>query len=427
MSLLGSLNAAVGGMNAQSAFIGNISDNIANSQTVGFKETDTKFVDYLTESNSSTHSPGAVVARPQYTNSKQGAVTQVSNPTSLAISGQGFFAVQRPTGNGALAPQPFYTRAGNFAPNSSGQLINSTGYVLDGWKASTAPTGTTYDTSRLQPIVISKAPSLPVPTSLVTLAANLPASSTASFPSTLQVFDAAGGSQNLPLKWTPVPPTAPATASTGAWTLSVNGTDMATAQFGTGPAGTPPATGGNGGAAGSLMLITPTGGATATGTTLNTKLNFGLGEQDVNLNLSGMTQFAGSDYQVSSLAQNGASQGNYSSVSIGTSGDVVINYDNGTNTVIAKVPLVNFNDPNALQQQDGQAFTATLDSGLPSVLASGVGGSGKLIVGAEEASNVDIAAQFTQMIVAQRAYTANTKVIATTNTLLQDTLDMIRG
>ena len=176
------------------------------------------------------------------------------------------------------------------------------------------------------------------------------------------------------------------------------------------------------------MSITGTGGgATATGTTLSTKLNFGLGEQDVNLNLSGMTQFAASDYQVSSLSQDGSAQGNYSSVSIGASGDVSINYDNGTNTIIAKVPLVNFNDPNALQQQDGQAFTATLDSGLPDALASGVGGAGKLIVGAEEASNVDIAAQFTQMIVAQRAYTANTKVISTTNTLLQDTLDMVRG
>lgn len=420
MSLLGSLNAAVGGMNAQSAFIGNISDNIANSQTVGFKQTDTNFVDYLTESSPSTHSPGAVVARPEYTNSTQGAVTQVSNPTSLAISGQGFFAVQRPTGNGAVSPQPYFTRAGNFAPNSLGQLVNSTGYILDGWKASTTPTSTTYDSSKLQPIVINKGPSLPVPTSQVTLAANLPANSTASFPSTIQAFDAAGGSQNIALQWSPA-------GTPGAWNLSVNGTAMATAQFGTGPAGTPPATGGNGGAAGSLMSITGKGGATATGTTLSTKLNFGLGEQDVNLNLSGMTQFAASDYQVSSLAQNGSAQGNYSSVSIASSGDVVINYDNGTNTVIAKVPLVNFNDPNALQQQDGQAFTATLDSGLPSALASGVGGAGKLIVGAEEASNVDIAAQFTQMIVAQRAYTANTKVIATTNTLLQDTLDMIRG
>lgn len=422
MSLLGSLNAAVGGMNAQSAFIGNISDNIANSQTVGFKETDTKFVDYLTESSPSTHSPGAVVARPQYTNSTQGAVTQVSNPTSLAISGQGFFAVQRPTGNGTVSPQPYFTRAGNFAPNSLGQLVNSTGYILDGWKASTTPTGTAYDSSKLQPIVINKGPSLPVPTSQVTLAANLPASSTATFPSTIQAFDAAGGSQNIALQWSPV------TGTPGAWNLSVNGTDMATAQFGTGPVGTSPATGGNGHAAGSLVSITGTGGgATATGTTLSTKLNFGLGEQDVNLNLSGMTQFAASDYQVSSLSQDGSAQGNYSSVSIGASGDVSINYDNGTNTIIAKVPLVNFNDPNALQQQDGQAFTATLDSGLPDALASGVGGAGKLIVGAEEASNVDIAAQFTQMIVAQRAYTANTKVISTTNTLLQDTLDMVRG
>ena len=427
MSLLGSLNDAVGGLNAQSAFIGNISDNIANSQTVGFKGTDTSFVDYLTDSSADSHSPGAVVARPEYTNSTQGAVTQVSNPTSLAISGQGFFAVQKPTGTGTVSPLPYYTRAGDFSPNSSGQLVNSTGYILDGWQASTTATGTTFDTSKLQPIAISKAPSPPVPTSLVTLAANLPASSTAAIPSTIQVFDASGASQNLPLQWTPA-------AAAGSWTLSVNGTAMATAQFGTGPAGTPPATGGNGSAAGSLVSITAIAGTppgatdpTVTGTTLNTKLNFGLGVQAVNLDLSGLTQFAGTTYQVSSQSQNGSAQGNYSSVSIGTSGNVVVNYDNGTNTVIAKVPLVNFNDPNALQQQDGQAFTATLDSGLPAVSTSGEGGAGSLIVGSEEASNVDIAAQFTQLIVAQQAYSANTKVITTANTLLQDTLAMVQG
>jgi flagellar hook protein FlgE len=173
--------------------------------------------------------------------------------------------------------------------------------------------------------------------------------------------------------------------------------------------------------------------ATGSNATVNFSSDFGLGAQALSLNLgqfgttSGMTQFAGSDYQVSSNTQNGSPTGNFSSVSIQPSGNVVISYDNGTLATVAKVPLTNFNDPNALQQQDGQAFTATLDSGVPETFASGEGGTGKLIGGAEEASNVDIAAQFTQMIVAQRAYTANTKVISTANQLLQDTLNMVQG
>src|SRR5690348_3584570 len=83
MSLFGAMNSAISGLNAQSNAFGNISDNVANSQTVGFKRVDTDFVDYLTTSNASTNSPGAVVARPQYINNIQGAITQTDNPLGL--------------------------------------------------------------------------------------------------------------------------------------------------------------------------------------------------------------------------------------------------------------------------------------------------------------------------------------------------------
>jgi flagellar hook protein FlgE len=140
-----------------------------------------------------------------------------------------------------------------------------------------------------------------------------------------------------------------------------------------------------------------------------------------------VTQFSGGDYQVTSQSQDGASQGNYTSVTVQPTGNVVINYDNGHSATVAKVPLVSFNDPDALQQHDGQAFTATIDSGSANVAAANTGGTGKLIVGASEGSNVDIAAEFTNMIVAQRAYTANTKVVTTANQMLQDTLSMVPG
>jgi flagellar hook protein FlgE len=430
-------------MNAQSASIGNISDNIANSQTVGFKQTDTAFVDYLTDSSASTHAPGAVVARPEYTNTVQGAVTQVSNPTSLAVSGQGFFAVQRPISGTTLSAMTYYTRVGDFAPNSNGQLVNSTGYVLDGWKSNNVA-GTSFDQSRLSPITISKAPSLPVTTSTVSLAANLPSTppaGTTSYSTSVQVYDAGGNARNVNLQWDQVPTTAPGPVSSGnpavpnQWNLTVTAGSSTTGplnvQFGSGaqagmitgitaaasdPAGTVPAT--------------QTAGA---GATVALNPDFGLGSQAISLNLgqfgttSGITQFAGSSYQVASTAQDGSPQGNFSSLAIQANGNVVINYDNGAVATVAKVPLTNFNNADALQQQDGQAFTSTLDAGSPNTFAAGTGGTGKLIVGAQEASNVDLASQFTQMIVAQRAYTANTKVISTTNQLLQDTLNMVQG
>lgn len=445
MSLFGSLNAAVGGMSAQSASISNISDNIANSQTVGFKETDTTFVDYLTDSSANTHSPGAVVARPEYTNSRQGAMTQVSNPTSLAISGQGFFSVQRMTNDAVADPTPYYTRVGDFALDRSGRFVNSTGYALNGWVSKDAA-GTAFDTTKLSPIAISKAPSQPVATSRIDLAANLPATpNLASVPytSTLQVNDASGVTHTLSLSWTPQDATGATSTSPTQWGLRVSGSDATgaaknfytgTVKFFNGTDNTPASGATPAAVTGTIESVTPgTTGAVGSGAAASVPLDFGLGPQAVSLNLgtlgttTGVTQFAGSDYKVASLKQDGSTQGNFSSVSIQSSGDVVIAYDNGKTATVARVPLTNFSDPDALKQQDGQAFTATLDSGSPNTFIVGEGGTGRVTAGAVEASNVDIAAQFTQMIVAQRAYTANTKVVSTTNQMMQDTLNMVQG
>lgn len=435
MSLLGSLNAAVGGLSAQSSALNNISDNVANSQTIGFKRVDTAFVNYLTESDSNIHSPGAVVARPDYRNSEQGAVTQSSNPTALAVSGNGLFAVQRPTGPNSFSPQQFYTRVGDFAPDSSGHLVNSTGYALDGWPA-VGNSGTLFNSNALQPIVINKAPSAPVPTSNVTMAANLPSTpptATTAYSSTVQIRDAGGSAQNLTLNWTQ-------TGTPNQWNLDITSNSPSAT---TGPMlvtfGTTGADAGTitsiGPAAGTIPTTVPAGSPPAAGSpaTIGLTLNFGLGNQPTNLSLgnfarpNGITQFSGNDYQVTTQTQDGASQGNYTSVTIQPTGNVVLNYDNGRSATIARVPLVAFSDPDALQQQDGQAFTSTIDSGTANIVAANTGGTGKLIVGATEGSNVDIAAEFTKMIVAQRAYTANTKVVTTANSMLQDTLNMVQG
>src|ERR1700712_2963641 len=98
MSLFGAINTAISGLTAQSSAFGNISEDVANSQTTGFKRVDTSFVDYLTTSTATINEPGAVVARPHYVNNVQGSITQTDNPLGMAIAGQGFFAVSQPTG-----------------------------------------------------------------------------------------------------------------------------------------------------------------------------------------------------------------------------------------------------------------------------------------------------------------------------------------
>ena len=448
MSLIGSLNAAVGGMNAQAAALASISDNVANSQTVGFKETDTAFVDYMTQATATSHAPGAVVALPGYTNSVEGTVTQVSNPTALAISGSGFFPVQFPNGPNSFSPQQYYTRAGDFAPNTNGNLVNSAGYALDGWPALNAA-GTTFNTNSLIPIKISQAPSAPVATSMITLAANLPSTpptGTTSYSSNVQINDSSGSAQTVSMTWSQVTAAGPVSATnavSGTNPIIPNQWDLTLSSGGTttGPLqvvfGTTPST------AGMIKSITaaatdPAGTAPAIQTvvsaaTITMALNFGLGTQPVALNLgqfgatTGITQFAGSGYEVAAQTQNGSTQGNFSSVTIQPTGAVVINYDNGATQTVAQIPLANFASPDSLQQQNGQAYTATLSSGAANIVSAGSGGTGTMVVGAQEGSNVDIATQFTQMIVAQRAYTANSKVITTANSMMQDVLNMIQG
>ena len=145
MSLFGAMNTAISGLTAQSSAFGNISDNVANSQTVGYKRVDTNFIDYLTTSTRRHNDPGAVVATPDYVNNVQGTITQTDNPLGLAIAGQGFFAVSQQNGAGeqlpTFNPQQYYTRAGDFQMDKNGYLVNSAGEFLNGWPVTIQTTG----------------------------------------------------------------------------------------------------------------------------------------------------------------------------------------------------------------------------------------------------------------------------------------------
>ena len=156
MSLLGAMNTADSGLTAQSAAFTNISDNVANSQTVGYKGVTTSFADYLTSSTAAQNQSGAVVATPQYENDVQGTITQSSDPLALAISGQGFFAVAEPTGTGGntFSNTQYYTRDGDFTQNTQGYLVNGSGEYLEGY--SLDPQTGTIDTGNLAPIQVDQ-------------------------------------------------------------------------------------------------------------------------------------------------------------------------------------------------------------------------------------------------------------------------------
>jgi len=433
MSIFGALNTAVSGLTAQSAAFSNISDNVANSQTTGYKAVDTDFVDYLTTSTAADNESGTVATLPEYTNEVQGTVAQSTDPLALAISGQGFFAVSEPDGtvSGSTAPtfnqQTYYTRDGDFTMSSDGYLVNGAGEYLQGWAVD--PTTGVANQFQPTPIQINQTQYSPVPTSEVNLAANLPTTATSTVGDSSQVdaYDALGNQQPVTLSWTQ--------NSANDWTVTIsspNNTPSSTigtaeVQFGT-----------NGVAAGTIGSFgTVTGDVTASSfaagspATLALTTNFGSGNQTIALNLgdfgeaNGVTQFAASSYSLSDLSQNGLPAGAFTGVTMTDNGDVVANYNNGQSQTIAQIPVVTFADADALQPQNGQAFTATSSSGDSIAQSANTSGAGSLVTGSVESSNVDIATQFSDLIVAQQAYSANAKVVTTANQLLQTTINML--
>ena len=439
MSLFGAMTTAIGGLTAQSGSFTNISDNIANSQTVGYKRAETNFTDYLSASTPSENGSDSVVSTPSYVNNVQGTVTQSDNPLAMAISGQGFFPVSQANGSQdgqtTFSGTQYYTRAGDWQLNSQGYLVNSAGYYLNGWSVNPA-TGVA-NPSTLAPIQVPQSSDPPQATGNVTLAANLPATPATTGPiaSQLQVYDAQGTPHDIALNWKQT--------AAGQWTVQVvspdntNGTtDLGTANVtfggalgsGAAPPGTPSALAVDAADPGTIAVSSATSGQPAT-ITFSAQFNNGP-QQKITLSLgnygqgSGVTQFAGTQYQLQTLTQDGQAPGSFTSVSTTTSGDIVANYSNGKSQTIAQVPVATFAAPDQLQSQNGQAFTQTSASGNPLLNNPGAGAAGTLVTDSLEGSNVDLATELSNLIVAQQAYSASAKVVTTANEMLQTTVDM---
>ena len=442
-SLFAALGVSVAGLSAQSASLGNISDNLSNAQTTGFKTIGTAFESLVTASSATDNSPGGVRAAPQYQNDVQGNIASSATATNMAISGQGFFpviaAVQTSTG-GTTFTSNYYTRQGDFTLNKDGYMVNGSGYYLQGYQL--AVDGTPQ--SALSEIQVSSLLDNPVATSTVTYAANLPASVTSgqytSTPSTLQVYDALGSTHDMSLTWsktnTNVWQATVSTANGGGTTSNYkavfNVTFNSSAPTGTIASMTGVSSGFYDSTTGALVTDL---GAPATSTSTAGKsadvtlsgLSFpGAGTQSIDLNLgtygaaTGVTQYANSasSVSVSSFQQNGLPVGSFSNIGISSSGIVSINYSNGSTRQIYQVPIALFNSPDNLQRVTGGAYQATLASGTPNIHSAGTSGAGTIASSSLEASNVDIATEFTNMIQAQQVYSANAKTVTTINQML---------
>ncbi len=452
MSIFGAMRSGVTGLFSQSQALGMIADNIANVNTVGFKAVRPRFSTLVTaQASADLHSPGGVQSRVEREIDAQGLLTASSVSTDIAISGSGFFTVNDQTdGTG----NTFFTRAGEFRPDKDGNLVNSGGFTLMGWPIDS--NGTVQQTNVLSAFSVLNTANLtsaPVSTTLIEIGANLPASATSGDANSLtaQVFDLQGGQHSLTLTYTKT-----ATANTWDVTASVTNAgivDPDSNDDGTNdPLTTTGAFAANGIRVGTLtfntdgtLLSITSNSATgtdvgvvnattnrfettfdfdsATGTTsdrVTVALDFGTpGQAD------GFTQFQG-NFTPNFIEQNGKQFGSLSAVNIDENGITTALFDNGETRDIFQVPVITFNNPNGLQERTGNIYTETTDSGPAVALEPGRGGAGQIAPSALEQSTVDLADEFTRMIVTQRAFSASTRIITTADEMLEELTRIIR-
>lgn len=445
MSITGAMFTAISGLNGQSTAISYISDNVANASTIGYKKVESRFQTLVTQSSAqaNTHSSGGVLNQPFFANNAQGSIQQVSSTTSVAVSGAGFIPVSKTTGVDPATGLPtfettnYFTRVGDFTQNSQGYLVNSSGYYLQGWRVD--PVTGVVDSSSTTEVRVSDLLDAPVATSTVDYAANLPSNvknSTGTLPATLpvssiQVFDSLGNARTLNLTWTRI--------ADNDWTLQIDAPDSTPSTLGPATVSFGGSVGGTNIAAGTISSLTSTGGLTATPATsvnddasFSFNLDFGNGAQPLKLDLgsygntAGTTQYAGDTLTLNNFEQNGVPQGTFKSLSIDEQGFVNVTFDNGNVKTFYQIPLARFNDPTELDRVNGNAFVATPRSGSAILAQPGASGVGSFVSAAIESSNVDIAEEFSKLIVAQRAYSANARLITATDELLQETINIRR-
>lgn len=456
MSVFNALVTGVSGLSAQSQALATISDNIANVNTVGYKRVSTRFSTLVTQSNSQVHSPGGVRSNPFHSVDVQGLLQSTGGETDIGIEGNGFFVV-----NGSRTPgvgdEYVYTRAGSFNPDNQGYLKNAAGYYLQGWPLDSSgnlPSNTSSITS-LQTINLSNITGTPRATTAASLGLNLPATAaTATQQNTqLTIYDTLGVSRNIQLTWTKA-------AATNTWELSLapsggtvagvmseDGTTFNANNLdgsGVSPAnrimvtfnsdgtlanmtyGGTSVIGNNGTASEGKVKFRFNFSGSGASATQNVDFNFGAASAEViSPPLSAQVSQVGNDYSTNFGTQDGVAPGSYIGVNIANDGTVNALFDNGETRPVYRLALADFPSPNGLEARSGNAYAQTERSGLYVLRQPSQGGAGRIAPNSLEASTVDIAKEFSDMILTQRAYSANTKVISTADNMLQELIRTI--
>lgn len=407
MSLYGVMRTSTSGMTAQANRLSAVADNIANSNTTGYKRSFTEFSSLIIDSNPSSYTPGSVQTTVRTAISQQGNLLGTTSTTDLAIRGNGFFVVSDTDGT------PYLTRAGSFIPDSNGNLVNAAGFYLMGYPITNGDINVVangysgLEIVNLDDLAMRANPStdgkfrvnLPANANTVA-AANLPsvmpggASTEYTAKTSLVTYDNLGNEVILDVYSTKT--------GTGTWQVTVF--DKAAA----GPNGFPYSSGPL--STTNLTFNTTTGQLTSPNPpTLSVNIPNG---QTLTINMGGSTQFAG-DYTINDAIVNGNKPVAVEKVNFGADGVVYATYSNGNKVPVFKIPLADVTSPNNLNQLTGNVFSTSPDSGDVQIGFPGADGRGTILSNTLEQSTVDMATELTTMIDAQRGYTANSKVFQT--------------
>ncbi len=442
--MLSSLYTAISGLNANGVSLSVIGDNVANMNTVGFKRSRVTFGDVLSRAITGIggHSQigrGVIVTgvRPLF---NQGSFENTSNALDMAIDGDGFFILKD-------SEATYYTRAGEFKVDKDGYIVSPDGYRVQGYQY----TATGVATGIMDDINISAVNSPPNPTSEVLIAANISSESstitggfdiddrnnTSNFNTTVTVYDSLGNAHNLTIYFTKT------ATNTWEWNAVADASEIDTTNYVAGSissdgtvvkvaSGT--LTFASNGALDTESSVTYYDGAGGgngidfLGAAPDQTIDFDFGTSvttDGGDGLDATTQF-GSDSTTLFISQDGYAAGSLSNLNISEDGLITGIFTNGQTKPLAQIALAKFEAPQELVKMGRNLFAESYGSGEPVVGRPANSGFGRVLSNSLELSNVDLAEEFINMISAQRGFQANSRIVSTTDNLLQELVNLKR-
>jgi flagellar hook protein FlgE len=464
MSINSAMMAGVSGLVANSSAMAAISNNISNVNTTAFKRTRTDFTHLVNAQGiGTTYNAGGVTGVQRQLVSGQGSINQTNVATDIALQGQGFFVVNTTGPNSGSTPTVNFTRVGSFSPDQFGDLVNQSGHYLQGWQVDSKGEykSNSGDLSLLENVNLNVASGLATASTTASIFGNLRGSTPvradeATYAAGTTTNNMASGAVKADANWSfqVYDSRGGVKSFTVALLKSSVANEWHAEIFATTPdqinSGAPLV---DGQVAAGRLVFTPDGqlDLTATSPELLDPISIGayapppaaagtstwgedtgIDAQDITLELGQtlgkartITQFDSPTAQTSSTSD-GSLYGEAVGVEIDRDGFVSATYNNGVSRKIYKLAIATFNNPDGLSAQDGGAFQVTRDSGNFNLKEPGTGGAGFVESGALEASTVDLALEFSNMIITQRAYSASSKIITTADEMLDELIRMKR-